>query len=152
MTPAEAQVLLSMAAAFDNRKPDPDAAKAWAAALDGLPFNDCRIAVIDHYRNSSEWLMPAVIRATVRRVRRDRRRAHLRDHGPLLPPPGLTDAEERVWERDALNRISNGEVVDCDAAYGELVPGAVVNFRGLLPTPDTDSAPTGATEKEQAHG
>lgn len=132
MTPAEAQVLLSMAAAYDNRKPDPDAAKAWAAALDDLPFDDCRHALIQHYRSSSEWLMPAMIRTAVRRVRHKR----LEDHPPLVPPPGLDDAQERRWLREARRRIADGEVINSDAAY-ELVTADAVNFRELLPSPAT---------------
>lgn len=143
MTPAEAQVLLSMAAAFDNRKPDADTARAWAAALDGLRFEDCRVAVIEHYRASTEWLMPAVIRTAVRRIRAKR----IEVHPPLTPPPGLDDAQERRWLLDARRRIGDGEQIDSDAAY-ELVTGAAVNFRELLPAPDAHPTPTGATEKE----
>lgn len=120
MTPAEAQVLIAMAAAYDNRKPDPDAAKAWAAALDGLPFDDCRAVVIQHYRTSTDWLMPATIRAGVRRIRNKR----IDEHPPLVPPPGLSDIEELAWLGAARRRIGNGEVIDSDAAY-ELVTGSV---------------------------
>lgn len=142
MTPAEAQVLISMAASVDNRKPDPtgDTARAWSALLDGLAFEDCRAAVVQHLQTSTEWLTPAIIRAVVLRVRRERRLEHRRNHGALLPPPGLTDAQERTWEREALNRISNGEVIDSEAAYGEVVAG---NVRQLLAA----ATPTTTTEE-----
>lgn len=132
MSPAEAQVLLSMASAYDNRKPDPDAAKAWAAALDDLPFDDCRTALLAHYRTSQEWLMPAMVRTAVKRIRRDR----LEKHPPLVPPPGLTDIEELAWLGAARRRVANGEVIDCDAAY-ELVAGSVRELLAAA-TPTTE--------------
>lgn len=120
MNPAEAQVLLSMCAAYDNRKPDPDAAKAWAAALQGLRFDDCRQAVIEHYRANDAWLMPSMVRTLVRRIR-DKRIA---DHPPVVPPPGLSDVEELAWLGRTRRRIGDGEVIDSDAAY-QLVTGSV---------------------------
>ncbi len=132
MSPAEAQVLLSMAAAYDNRRPDPDAAKAWAAALDDLRFDDCRVALIQHYRSSTEWLMPAAIRTAVRKLRAKR----IDEHPPLTPPPGLDDGQERRWLLEARRRVGDGEVIDSEAAY-ELVTGEQANFRELLPSPAT---------------
>lgn len=135
MTPAEAAMLLTVAAAYDNRKPDEDAAKAWALALDGLPYIDCRDAIVAHYRGSTEWIMPAVVRAAVRRIRAKR----IDDHPPLVPPPGLDDVQERRWLTEARRRVGDGEQIDSDAAYGELVTSDAVNFRALLPTPDDDT-------------
>jgi hypothetical protein len=132
MTPAEAQVLLSMAAAVDNRKPDADAAKAWAAMLDDLRFEDCRVAVIEHFKTSNDWLMPAMIRTAVKRMRAKR----LHDHGPLTPPPDLGTMETLAWRRDADRRIGDGEVIDCDAAYGELKPRNLSELRALMPKPE----------------
>lgn len=40
MTPTEAAMLLTIAASYDNRKPDADQAKAWAMVLDDLRFVD----------------------------------------------------------------------------------------------------------------
>lgn len=106
MNPAEAQSLLTIAAAFDNRKPDADAARAWAAALDGLPFIDCRDAIVKHYRNSSDWLMPGHVIAAVKQVRAKR----IADAGHLLiPPAGLTEPEERAWLGAARRRVADGE-------------------------------------------
>ena len=50
MTPTDAARLLTLAAAYDNRKPDADQAKAWAMVLDGLRFEDCCEAIVAHYR------------------------------------------------------------------------------------------------------
>lgn len=117
MTPAEAQVLLSMAASVDNRKPDPDAAKAWAAMLNGLRLEDCIQAVREHYTDSTEWLMPAMVRTRVKRIRAKR----IEEHPPVIPPPGLSDADERRFLAAAHKRIGDSETYDSDAPYGELV-------------------------------
>jgi len=116
MSPAEAQMLLSMCSTVDNRKPDADAAKAWAAMLNDLRFEDCRHAVVEHYKTSTDWLMPAKVRADVKRIRSKR----IAEHPPLIPPPNIDD--ERAWLREARRRIGDGEVIDCDALYGELKP------------------------------
>jgi hypothetical protein len=80
----EAAALLTVAAAFDNRKPDADQAKVWALALDGLRFIDCRDAIVTHYQSSREWLMPADVIRGVKRLRRDRRHTP----GTSRTPPG----------------------------------------------------------------
>lgn len=104
MTPAEAQVLLSMAAAVDNRKPDEDAARAWAALLDGLRLDDCRAVVVAHYRESSEWLTPAIIRAKVKTLREKR----LADYPEPTPPDDLTPVETIEWLRATRAAIADG--------------------------------------------
>lgn len=104
MTPAEAQILLSMAATVDNRKPDEDAAKAWAAMLDGVRFEDCRVAVVEHYKGSSEWLMPSKIRADVKRIREKR----LAETPEPSPPDGLSATEYVKWLRQERAAIADG--------------------------------------------
>ena len=107
MTPAEAQVLLGIAASFDNRKPSEEAAVAWSHALDGLRFEDCRDAVIAHYRTSSEWLMPTVIIREVRRIRGQR----IKDFGNVPIPAGLDPDDEvqyRRYLRQAREAIADG--------------------------------------------
>lgn len=108
MTPAEAQVLLSMASAFDNRKPDADAAKAWAAALDGLRFEDCRLAVIEHYKTGNEWLMPSMVRVIVKRIRSKRIAAY----GTLTSPPPNIDPDDPEaiiqWQAEETRRLGDG--------------------------------------------
>lgn len=135
MTPDEAGVLLGMAATVDNRKPDADAAKAWAAMLDGLRLEDCIVAIREHYSKSTEWLMPAKVRADVRRIRA----ARIEKHPPLVPPPGLDDDAERTWLAAAKRRIGDGEVIDCDAPYA--LVAAPTGIRELIaaathPTPE----------------
>lgn len=127
MTPTEATGLLAVAAAFDNRKPDEAAAHAFAAALEGLRFDDCRQAIIEHYRTSTDWLMPAMIRTAVRRIRSKR----ISEHPPLIPPPGLDSREEFNWLADATRRVGDGEVIDTSDLY-EPLPDAPGRLRQLL--------------------
>jgi hypothetical protein len=123
MTPTEAAALLTICAAYDNRKPDPDAAKAWAMALDSYRFEDCRAAIVTHYRTSREWIMPADVITAVKRTRTGR----LEDAAPC-PPAGLdpddTSAYTR-WLRGVRRAIADGcevHVEDYPAtrAIGEL--------------------------------
>lgn len=141
MTPQEAAALLTIAAAYDNRKPDADAAKAWAMALDGLRFVDCRDAVVAHYRVSSEWLMPDKVIAEVKRMRAKR----ISLAGDLCPPPGpegeteeALQQRERAWLTAARRRIGDGETreqVESDYDYGELRERYLPDIRQLLPSP-----------------
>jgi hypothetical protein len=105
MSPAEAASLLTIAAAFDNRKPDADQARAWSMALDGIRFEDARDAVVAHYRVSKEWLMPSEVIATVKRIRAKR----IDDFGPFDPPPGVHDPlEYREYLANTRRQIADG--------------------------------------------
>lgn len=75
MTTAEAARLLTLAAAYDRRTIGEADATAWADALHGLRAADCAEAIRRHYRDSRDWIMPADIRHTVRKLRADRIRA-----------------------------------------------------------------------------
>ena len=102
----EAQMLLTVAAAFDNRKPDADAATAWSVALDGYRFEDCRDAIVAHYRSSSDWLMPAHVVAAVKRMRAGRI-----DAAALTPPRDLDPddtAAYRRWLAGERARVADG--------------------------------------------
>lgn len=116
MTPADAAALLTIAAAYDNRKPDGDAAEAWALALDGLEYLECRDIIVQHYRESREWIMPADVVAGVRVLRKQRFDEFRRTYGNLMPPAHLNadPIAEAAWTRDAYERIRAGEVTHPD--------------------------------------
>lgn len=110
MKPTEAAALLTIAAAFDNRKPDADQAKAWAMALDGLRFEDCREVIVAHYRKSRDWLMPVDIVTGVKRLRAQR----LADFGPIPAPKGIDPDDTETYTRARLEmqtRIADGDLV-----------------------------------------
>ena len=100
MKATEAAALLTIAAAYDNRKPDADQAKAWAMALDDLRFEDCRTVIVEHYKRSREWLMPVDVVQGVRRLREKR----LADYGPLPAPAVDPDNTERYQREEARIR------------------------------------------------
>lgn len=112
MTPAEAAALLTVAAAYDNRKPDRDQAQAWAMALEDYRFEDAREAVVRHYRATTDWLMPKHVIDGVKRIRFDRVSAF----GPLPDPPRELDPDDteahHIWHRETLRKIADGEPVD----------------------------------------
>lgn len=129
MTPAEAAALLAVAAAFDNRKPDADAAMAWALALEDARFEDCRDSIVAHYRTSREWIMPSDVLQGVQGVRFARLDKFYRILGRnhLLPPAHLADdpAGEQRWTNVMVNRICNGDIThpdQLDDGRGELEP------------------------------
>lgn len=110
MKPTEAAALLTIAAAYDNRKPDADQAKAWAMALDGLRFEDCREVIVEHYRRSREWLMPVDVVTGVRRMREKR----IAEYGPIELPPGFDADDTAAYARliqEARRQIGDGTLV-----------------------------------------
>lgn len=72
MNTAETTALLAICSSFDSRKPNPETVTAWTAAIGDLEFTAARDAVVAHYQESREWIMPADIRGRVRRERKDR--------------------------------------------------------------------------------
>jgi hypothetical protein len=73
MTRAEVATLLTLAAARDRRTIGQADVAAWFEDLGDLNYADAREALGDHFRESTDWLMPAHIRTRVRIIR-DRRR------------------------------------------------------------------------------
>ena len=64
--------LLAKCASYDRRKIGEADVIAWFQVLGDLPYDDCIAAVIGHYTDTTEWLMPAHVRRRVRDIR-DRR-------------------------------------------------------------------------------
>lgn len=99
-------MVLTAAAAFDRRTVDESTAQAWSAALPDIGPDEARDAVVAHYREKRDWIMPADIRAIVRRVR-DKRLSEL---PPIAPPPELADnpALEAKWLREVRKGMRLG--------------------------------------------
>jgi hypothetical protein len=135
MTPTEAAALLTVAAAYDNRKPDEDAAKAWAMALDGFRFHDCRDVIVAHYRVSTDWIMPAHVIGAVKKLRSKRISEALMPD----PPPDLTPLQTIAWQKDTVRRIADGEEITTEG-YGELVQRDLPELRSLIRRPDSGDA------------
>lgn len=133
MTPTEAAALLTICAAYDNRRPDPDAAKAWAMALDGLRFEDCREAIVQHYRASREWIMPADVLTAVKKTRTSR----LEDVAPC-PPRGLDPDDTAAyagWLAGVRQAIADGRPVPTEDYPATRAVGELRGVLKALPAP-----------------
>lgn len=145
MKPTEAAALLTIAAAFDNRKPDPDTAKAWAMALDGYRFEDCRQVIVQHYRESTDWIMPAHVLRAVKRLRKQR----LDATPDPIPPADLTPQQTLAWLRDVRRRIADGEHVP-DADRGELTERNLPELKALIRNGPQPATPNPQVERLRA--
>lgn len=105
MTLEETIDLLGVAAAFDQRNIGKADSLAWHAAIGDLDYADAQAAVIAHYRETRERVMPADVWKRVKAVRRDR------IDREVAPAPGV-DPDAPVTYRAALagiiKRIGDG--------------------------------------------
>lgn len=72
MTPPQMADLLNLISSTDGRNLTQQMPSAWMEHLGDLGYQDCKQAVLAHYRDSTEWLMPAHIRKRVQAVRQQR--------------------------------------------------------------------------------
>lgn len=132
MTEDEVIDLLTAAAMFDRRTVGEADAEAWLAVVGDLPFTDALAAVRAHYTDSTDWLMPAHVRARVRAMRRDRlERTPLPAPAPELDPvryrqsllasiAALADGRQlrRAIAAPAASGLPAGEAAALKAALG----------------------------------
>lgn len=106
MSPEEVVDLLTLVASYDRRTVGKADVDAWFMATGDLPFEDAKVAVVKHYRESREWLMPADIRKHVRAIR-EARITRL----PLpAPDPELNERQYRNSLRNIVNRVADGQM------------------------------------------
>lgn len=74
MNVEETAAVLAKAQAYDRRTIGKTDVLAWHEALADLPVADALAAVAAHYRESTDWLMPAHIRRLADDLDRERRR------------------------------------------------------------------------------
>lgn len=75
MTPIEVGALLTYVSAYDNRNVTEETATAWAEVLDPrLTLHGAKWIVEQHYKDSTDWLMPAHINRKYLKVREERRK------------------------------------------------------------------------------
>lgn len=109
MNLSETAMLLAVVQAFDRRTVGESEVIAWQAALRDTGFDDARDAVIEHYRDHREWLMPADVVAGANRIAwrnaGARRRAELEaadaDWTPSETVAPMSDAELAAFEQRA---------------------------------------------------
>lgn len=78
---AETAEVIAAIQIYDNRKADEATVKAWHKIIGRFSKEDCMDAVVEHYTNSTDWLMPAHITGRVKKVRA--RRIELAGHPSL---------------------------------------------------------------------
>jgi len=103
MTTDEMIDLLTLAAGYDRRTVGEADVTAWQLAVGDLPFGDAKLAVVAHYRETTDWLMPAHVRTRVREVRA----ARLQE-SPLTGRPPADPAEYAAWLGAERRRIADG--------------------------------------------
>lgn len=111
MTPAECARLLAKVQAYDGRNVGKADIAAWFEALAGVPLDDALAAVALHFRDSTDWIMPAHVRRMVKTVRTERRRIERRS-APLALPSRFEADDDRA------DRIAAG-IAACRAQLGE---------------------------------
>lgn len=96
MNRTEVGQLLALAALVDNRTVTPEACLMWHELTGAIPYQDAVEAMHAHYRESTDWLMPAHV---VRRVTSMRKALEPRTMSPAIPASCATEAEHR-WLPD----------------------------------------------------
>ena len=104
--------VLEVITAFDRRTIGQVDFDAWTLVLHGLSQRDCIQAVIEHHRESTDYLMPAHVVARARAIRADRAARR----GPAIEavqeestPEGRAQARRLFEELRRRNRNGNGE-------------------------------------------
>ena len=103
MTPGDTARVLAKVQAYDRRTVGETDILAWHETIGDLDYADALAAVSRHYRESTQWLMPAHIVRGATEIADERRRANLRaraDRELEQAPPVAT--EDRSAEVRAL--------------------------------------------------
>ncbi|MGS2645908.1 zinc finger domain-containing protein [Streptosporangium sp. G12] len=104
MTHDEVIDLLTTAAAYDRRKVGEADVIAWHAAVGDLDYPDAQTAVVGHYTETTDWLMPAHVRVRVKAIR-----ARRLERAVLDAP--ASDGDPRDYQaqlQQGLKRLAGG--------------------------------------------
>jgi hypothetical protein len=102
MTSDEVWDLLELIASIDRRKVGLTDRQVWEGLIGDLSAADAQAAVIAHYRESREWIMPADVRTRVKAQRRDRLARE------IVPAPSPEPGRYRAELKNELRRIADG--------------------------------------------
>lgn len=103
MNLVETGQLLTVAAAFDNRQVTKDTAIAWHEVLRDVEYADALVAVREHHKSSTDYLMPGHVAVGARRERERRERVE-RMSRPALPRAEITFDREQ-FDREVQEQI-----------------------------------------------
>ena len=106
MTSDEVWDLLELIASIDRRKVGLTDRQVWEGLIGDLSATDAQAAVIAHYRESREWIMPADVRTRVKALRTDRLARQI----VPAPPPELADepGNYRAELKADVRKIADG--------------------------------------------
>lgn len=102
MNLAETYDLLIMIRQFDNRQVDDGTVVAWHATLGDLEYRDCAVGVVDHFRESDDYLKPVHVRRGAERSAERRRIADRDARLAAVPELGAGPTRDRSAEVDQL--------------------------------------------------
>lgn len=89
MNQTEVAKLLTVASAIDNRTVADEQVIAWHAALQHLPYDVAQEAMIRHFRDSTEYLLPGHISKQAKLIRGEQDR-EMRIRRQIEPPKPIT--------------------------------------------------------------
>jgi hypothetical protein len=152
VTPDEVIDLLTFMASYDKRTVGKADVAAWQLAVGDLPFGDSQAAVAGHYRDSTDWLMPAHVRTRVKAIRADRLARN-----PLPAPPAETADQPGRYQRIIqanVKRIADGMSVQRAIGAGKPLegdpPAEWQEARAALTPPESEAKDPRQIAAEQA--
>lgn len=115
MTPPQMADLLNLISSTDGRNLTQQMPSAWMDIIGDLDFTDAKAAVVKHFQQSTEWLMPAHVRKGVKSMREKRLLlvggAQLNDVDERLENPReYNEARRELLDAIASGRLSADEV------------------------------------------
>jgi len=123
MTSDEVWDLLELISIIDRRKVGLTDRQVWEGLIGDLSAADAQAAVIAHYRESREWIMPADVRIRVKAARRDRLSREV-----IPAPPAELTGEPGKYQQELKARVR--EIAD-----GLSVQKAIGQLPGETPPP-----------------
>lgn len=108
--------LLTCAAAYDRRTIGETDVAAWTLAIGDLPFADAQAAIVAHYSETTDWLMPAHVRTRVKQARA----LNLARHPVPEPPAEMLDDPQayRAELQARVRQLADGMQPPRRAAIG----------------------------------
>ena len=138
MTSDEVWDLLELIASIDRRKVGLTDRQTWQGLVGDLSSADAQAAVVAHFRESREWIMPADVRTRVKAMRADRLSREIVPAPPaeLADDPGRFRAELKNELRNIADGFSIPKAIAGPVREDD-PPGEWTEARAQFPPPLT---------------
>ena len=138
MTSDEVWDLLELVSSIDRRKVGLTDRQVWEGLIGDLSAADAQAAVVAHYRESREWIMPADVRTRVKALRRDRLSREIVPAPPaeLADEPGRYRAELRAEVRKIADGLAIPKAI-CEPVREDEPPETWAQARARFTAPPT---------------